>query len=322
MKANEIRIGTRGSQLALYQANWVKARLMASHPHLNVTLTKITTTGDKIQDVPLAKVGGKGLFVKEIEDALLQERIDLAVHSMKDVPTEFPQGLHLSAITEREDPSDAFIAREGQPLANLREGARLGTSSLRRQAQLLYLRGDLEIVPLRGNVETRLRKLAELDLDGIILALAGLRRLGFADRVTEVLPFDVSLPAIGQGALGIESRVGDRAVEEQVRVLHHPDSATCVAGERAFLKRLDGGCQVPIAAHATMTGPRLSIEGLIAAPDGKKVVRHRLEGPVEMPESLGIELAELLLEAGGREILDVVYGRPAPRVSIDDQNNE
>jgi hydroxymethylbilane synthase len=313
---DELRIGTRGSQLALHQALWVKTELTRTHPDLNVTLIKIKTTGDKIQDVPLAKIGGKGLFVKEIEEALLQRKIDLAVHSIKDVPTEFPRGLHLSAITKREDPRDVFISREGRPLKDLPQKAKIGTSSLRRQAQLLHFRRDLELVPLRGNLDTRLKKLETTSLDGIVLALAGVKRLGLEARITEILLTEISLPAIGQGALGIETRLGDKAVEEQIQFLNDKKSWIAVSAERAFLKKLEGGCQVPIAALATIVGDILQIDGLVGTVDGKKLIRDHMEGPLEKAESLGIQLAEGLLKAGAREILEEVYQKNGPVVII------
>ena len=313
---SELKIGTRGSQLALFQANWVKDQLGKAYPDLNVTLIKIKTTGDKIQDVPLAKIGGKGLFVKEIEESLLQKKIDLAVHSIKDVPTEFPQGLHLSAITKREDPRDVFISRDGRTLKNLPAGAKIGTSSLRRQAQLLHFRNDFELIPLRGNLDTRLKKLRTMSLDGIVLALAGVRRLGLEETVTEIIPADISLPAIGQGALGIETRMDDKDVEGQIRFLNDRDSSISVTAERAFLKKLEGGCQVPLAAYARPTGKTLHIDGLVGSIDGKRLIRHHVEGPVENAESLGIELAEILLGKGAKEILDEVYRRSGPVISI------
>lgn len=313
---SELRIGTRGSQLALFQANWVKDQLLKAHPGLNVTLIKIKTTGDKIQDVPLAKIGGKGLFVKEIEESLLQRKIDLAVHSIKDVPTEFPQGLHLSAITKREDPRDVFISREGRTLRDLPQGAKIGTSSLRRQAQLLHFRNDLELIPLRGNLETRLKKLKTMNLDGIVLALAGVRRLGLEDRVTEIISADISLPAIGQGALGIETRMDDKEVEKQIQFLNDRDASISVTAERAFLKRLEGGCQVPLAAYARATGRILHVDGLVGSTDGKRLIRHHVEGPIEKAEALGVELAEILLTKGAKEILDEVYQRSGPVISI------
>jgi len=313
---SELKIGTRGSQLALFQANWVKDQLVKAYPDLNVTLIKIKTTGDKIQDVPLAKIGGKGLFVKEIEESLLQKKIDLAVHSIKDVPTEFPQGLHLSAITKREDPRDVFISRDGRTLKNLPAGAKIGTSSLRRQAQLLHFRNDFELIPLRGNLDTRLKKLRTMSLDGIVLALAGVRRLGLEETVTEIIPADISLPAIGQGALGIETRMDDKDVEGQIRFLNDRDSSISVTAERAFLKKLEGGCQVPLAAYARLAGRTLHMDGLVGSIDGKRLIRHHVEGPVENAESLGIELAEILLGKGAKEILDEVYRRSGPVISI------
>ena len=316
MTPKELRIGTRGSQLALYQANWVKERLIQIHPHLKVTLITIKTTGDKTQDAPLAKIGGKGLFVKEIEEALIQKRVDLAVHSIKDVPTELPEGLHLSAITKREDPRDAFISKDGTLLKDLPQRAKIGTSSLRRQAQLLHFREDFELIPLRGNLDTRLKKLERMNLDGIVLAMAGVKRLGLEARITEVIPTEISLPAIGQGALGIETRKGDEEVEGRIQFLNDPPSARTILAERAFLKRLGGGCQVPIAAFAQVAGSNLWIDGLVGTIDGKRLVRHHLEGPLERPESLGTELAEILFGKGGKEILDEVYQKSAPVISI------
>lgn len=321
MISQELRIGTRGSQLALYQANWVREKLVQAHPDLKVTLVTIKTTGDKIQDAPLAKIGGKGLFVKEIEEALIQKRVDLAVHSIKDVPTELPKELHLSAITRREDPRDVFISKDGKKLRELQQGAKIGTSSLRRQAQLLHFRKDLELIPLRGNLDTRLKKLEKMNLDGIVLALAGVKRLGFESRITEIIPVEISLPAIGQGALGIETRKGDKKVEDRIHFLNDPPSAIAVSAERAFLKKLEGGCQVPIAAFAKMVDSILRLDGLVGTIDGRKLIKHRLEGPVEKAEILGTELAEILLLKGAREILDEVYHKSAPVVSIEGRNN-
>lgn len=316
MTLRELRIGTRGSRLALFQANWVKEKLEQAHSRLSVTLVKIKTTGDKIQDAPLAKIGGKGLFVKEIEEALLAKRIDLAVHSIKDVPTEFPEGLHLAVITKREDPRDAFISREGISLKDLLQGAKIGTSSLRRQAQLLHFRSDLQLIPLRGNLDTRLKKLKTLGLDGIVLACAGLRRLGLDKKITEILPTDISLPAIGQGALGIETRVGDEEVEEWIGFLNDPDSSIAITAERAFLKRLGGGCQVPIAAFGRIVGLTLQIDGMVGTIDGKRLIRHHMEGPIEKAEAIGVELAEILLNKGAGEILEEVYQRSGPNIGI------
>jgi hydroxymethylbilane synthase len=318
---HELKIGTRGSQLALFQANWVKDQLIHAHPALKVSLIKIKTTGDKIQDAPLAKIGGKGLFVKEIEEALIQRKIDLAVHSIKDVPTQFPEGLHLSVITKREDPRDVLISREGKTLRELPRGAKIGTSSLRRQAQLLHYRSDFELLPLRGNLDTRLKKLKMMNLDGIVLALAGVKRLGLEEKITEIISTEISLPAIGQGALGIEARQDDRVIEEQIQFLKDRDSWIAVSAERSFLKKLDGGCQVPIAAFARTAGATLQIEGLVGTIDGKRILRERVEGGLDEPESLGTELADILLSKGAKAILDEVYQKSAPTVSIEEQNN-
>jgi hydroxymethylbilane synthase len=277
---------------------------------------KIKTTGDKIQDAPLAKIGGKGLFVKEIEEALIQRKIDLAVHSIKDVPTEFPEGLHLAAITKREDPRDVFISKDGTLLKDLPRGAKIGTSSLRRQAQLLHFRGDLEMIPLRGNLDTRIRKLKTMDLDGVVLALAGVKRLNLEKNITEILPTEISLPAIGQGALGIETRIGDRKTEGYLQFLNDPESSVAVSAERAFLKKLEGGCQVPIAAFGRMEGGTLHIEGLVGRTDGKKLIRHHLEGPVREAEMIGTRLAEILLEKGAGEILEEVYHHAIPTIQL------
>ncbi len=301
-----VKVATRKSQLALWQAEWVKAEIERKHPRVTVELVRIITSGDKILDVPLAQVGGKGLFVKEIEEALLDGRADLAVHSLKDVPVVFPTGLVLKVITEREDLRDAFVSADGTKLAALAHGARIGTSSLRRKAQLLHWRPDLEIVSIRGNVQTRLRKVNELGLAGVILAAAGLKRLGYGDRITETLPVKLSLPAIGQGALGIETREGDAAIDAIVAHLDHPATHRTVAAERAFLRRLEGGCQVPIAAHGTINGGRVRLEGMVASVDGTRLIRSALVG--DDPDALGVRLAEELLDRGAREILSQVYG--------------
>lgn len=292
----------------------MKDQLAQVHPDLHVRLVKIKTTGDKIQNAPLTKIGGKGLFVKEIEEALLQKRIDLAVHSVKDIPTEFPKGLHLSAITKREDPRDVLISRDGKTLRDLPQNARIGTSSLRRQAQLLHFRSDLELIPLRGNLDTRLKKLKLKNLDAIILAFAGVKRLGFEEEITEIIPPEISLPAIGQGALGIETRRDDHTVEAQIRFLNDRDSSIAITAERAFLQKLEGGCQVPIAAFARVVGTTLQIDGLIGTIDGKKLIRHHIEGSTEEAESLGVELAAILSDKGGKEILDEIYQRSGPPI--------
>jgi hydroxymethylbilane synthase len=302
-------LGTRGSQLALRQSEWVKSRLEALAPGVTIAVRRIRTSGDKILDVPLAKIGGKGLFVKEIEEALLSGDIDLAVHSMKDVPTELPKGLAIVCVPPREDARDALISREGHPLKDLSQGARIGTSSLRRQAQLLRYRPDFRIEMLRGNLDTRLRTVREGVYDAIVLAAAGLRRLGWDDRVTEYLPTGICLPAIGQGALGIEAREEDTFLRALVARLEDPPTRTAVLAERALLHRLEGGCQVPIAAHATLKARTVALEGLIASVDGREIVRDRLEGPAEDPERAGHELAERLLAQGGDKILAQIYGR-------------
>jgi len=312
MPLKKLRIGTRASQLALWQANWVKSELEGRYPGMEVSLVKIKTTGDKILDVPLAQVGGKGLFVKEIEEAMLRDDIDIAVHSMKDVPTEFPEGLGLVCITEREDPRDAVISN-GVKFADLPRGARIGTSALRRQAQLLKIRPDLEMVVIRGNVETRIRKLTEDRLDAVILAAAGLKRLGFTDVVTEYLDTEISIPAIGQGALGIECRLDDGKVRETIAFFNHPDTAHAVRAERALLWRCEGGCQVPIAAHGKVTGSELHLVGFVAAVDGQRSVRASITGPAIECDKLGIALAERLLKEGAHEILAEVYQREVSR---------
>ena len=305
----ELVIGTRRSKLALWQAEWVHARLRELEPELAVSLKRIKTTGDKILDTPLASIGGKGLFVKEIEEALLRGEIDLAVHSMKDVPTRLPAGLEILAIPEREDPRDVLITRNKVSLARLVPGSRIGTSSLRRQAQLLHYRPDLSIQILRGNLDTRLRKLEAGEYDGIILAAAGIKRLGWSDRVTEYLSPDVCLPAIGQGALALEGRTDDGFVREVVARLDHHPTRIAVTAERAFLERLEGGCQVPIAAHAAITNGTLTLSALIAGVDGRRLVRDSLQGPMRDAHRLGVELAERLLARGGDEILKEIYGR-------------
>lgn len=308
MPLKKLRIGTRASQLALWQANWVKSELEKKYPGMEVTLTKIKTIGDKILDVPLAQVGGKGLFVKEIEEAMLRDEIDIAVHSMKDVPTDFPEGLGLYCITEREDPRDAVISRNVK-FADLPQGARIGTSALRRQAQLLKVRPDLEMCIIRGNVETRIRKLDDDKLDAVILAAAGLKRLGFTEKVAEYLDTELSIPAIGQGALGIECRLADPVITETIAFFNHAETAFAVRAERALLKRCEGGCQVPIAAHGTVKDGQLRLVGFIASVDGSRSVRGEISGPLEQSEQLGIQLADQLLAEGGKTILEEVYKR-------------
>jgi len=306
MPPRQLRIGTRASQLALWQANWVKARLEGRYPGMEITLVKIKTLGDRVLDTPLARVGGKGLFVKEIEEALLRGDIHIAVHSMKDVPTELPEGLGIHCITEREDPRDALISRH-QDLTGLPPNARIGAGALRRQAQLLRLRPDFRMIPIRGNVETRIRKLEDENLDAIILAAAGLKRLGLEGIVTEYLGVDLSIPAVGQGALGIECRLDDREAMETIAFLNHPKTSQTVSAERALLARCQGGCQAPIAAHGMVVGNELRLTGFIASVDGQRSVRDRISGPPERCEALGTELADRLLSQGGRSILEEVY---------------
>ena len=303
----ELKIGTRASRLALWQAEWVRTQL-EQNLDVKVTLHTIKTSGDKILDVPLANIGGKGLFVKEIEEALLRGDIDLAVHSMKDVPTVLPNLLEIVAMTEREDPRDAISTR--YPITGidgLPNGATIGTSSLRRRAQLLNRRPDFKISPLRGNLDTRLRKLREGEFDAVIVAAAGIRRLGFESQVTAYLPVDQSLPAMGQGVLGIECRRDDTMVHERIARLNHPPSALAVTAERAFVDRLEGGCQVPIGAYAVATDVSVHLDGLVASLDGTRMIRNDIEGSVEDAAALGTTLAEQLLSKGADEILAEVY---------------
>lgn len=303
-----LRIGTRGSPLALAQSNWVKEKIEARHPDIQISLLKIKTKGDKILDSPLAEIGGKGLFVKEIEEALLREEVDLAVHSMKDLPADLPEGLRISVYPEREDPRDAFVSIDYQSLSDLPEGSSVGTGSLRRSAQLLHLRPDLQVVPLRGNVDTRLRKLETENLQAVILATAGLRRLGFSDRITQVLAAEEILPAVGQGALGLELREDDGAVRERVRFLNHQRTELAVRAERAFLHKLEGGCQVPIAAYSRIEGEEIIFRGLVAELDGSRVIKDELIGLKSDAEEIGRTLAEKILVAGGDKILAQIYG--------------
>jgi hydroxymethylbilane synthase len=286
----------------------VKSELEEIHPGLKVTLVHIKTTGDKL-DIPLFKVGGKGLFVKEIEDGLLRGEVDLAVHSAKDLPAFIPTGLMLMAFPQREDPRDVLISQEGKGLSEIPGGGRVGTGSVRRRAQLLNLRPDLEIVPLRGNLDTRIRKLSTLKLDAIVLAYAGLRRLGWEDRISEYFEPEVMLPAIGQGVLAIEGRQGDERVRQLVAPLNHYPTAVSLMAERALLKGLEGGCQVPIAGLASVKSGKLSLAGLVAAVDGQEVIRGKVEGAPATSEELGKQLAEELLAKGAGDILREVYQR-------------
>jgi hydroxymethylbilane synthase len=297
-------IATRGSALALWQAEHVKARLLAAAPGTAIELLVLKTTGDKILDRPLAEVGGKGLFVKEIEQALIERAADVAVHSMKDVPALLAPGLRMAATSEREDPRDALVSRAGHRLEALARGARVGTSSLRRMCQLRALRPDLVIVPLRGNVPTRLAAVERGDLDAAVLAAAGLRRLGHQDRISELLDPSTCVPAGGQGALGIETRADDAATAELVRgALNHDRDAACVSAERGFTGRLGGGCQTPVAAHARSSGDELHLVALIGRPDGTEIIRGERRGPAARAAALGADLAEEVLGRGGERIL-------------------
>jgi len=302
-----IKIGTRGSPLALKQSSWVKDRLSRIDPRLQIELTIIKTTGDKILDVPLAAIGGKGLFVKEIEEALLDKRIDLAVHSMKDMPGELPEGLMIGAVPVREDPRDVWIARGPISLNDLAAQEKIGTSSLRRKAQLLHQRPDLQIISLRGNLDTRIKKIETEGLAGIILAAAGIHRLGLRDRISQYLELDTSLPAVGQGALALEMRENDHRLVDVLQGIHDRDTALCTQAERAFLKHLQGGCQVPIAAHARIQGQQIIVTGLIANLDGSVLIKDQIEGPLSDHLNLGITLADRLFQSGGKEILNQIY---------------
>jgi hydroxymethylbilane synthase len=307
MADSKLRIATRKSPLALWQANHVRDALMARNPGLDVELFTMSTQGDKILDTPLAKVGGKGLFVKELELGILEGRADLAVHSMKDVPVEFPQGLGLAAILEREDPRDALISNTISSIEALPQGARVGTSSLRRQCQLRARRADLEVLDLRGNVNTRLAKLDNGDYDAILLAAAGVKRMGWEDRITELLPPEQFLPAIGQGAIGIEIRVADDRVNRFVEALNDEQAATRIRAERALNARLQGGCQVPIAGYSEISHGVMVLRALVGRPDGTELVQGVISGKPEDAEELGQVLADDLLSRGAKQILADVY---------------
>ncbi|WP_026438489.1 hydroxymethylbilane synthase [Acinetobacter towneri] len=302
-----LKIATRQSPLALWQAEHIRARLEAMHADLTVELVTFVTQGDKILDTPLAKIGGKGLFVKELEAALMDGRADLAVHSMKDVPMALPEGLSLTVICEREDPLDAFVSNHYASFADLPQGAKVGTSSLRRKCQILKARPDLEIIDLRGNVGTRLSKLDDGQYDAIILASAGLKRLGLAERIRHTIQPDVSLPAVGQGALGLECRSQDQAVLDLILPLMHAETNVCVRAERAFNAYLEGGCQVPIAGYATLQNGQLQIEGRVGSVDGQTILKAVQFGAPEQAEMLGEELAKALLAQGAGELLKALY---------------
>ncbi|MEG1032379.1 hydroxymethylbilane synthase [Acinetobacter sp. ANC 4282] len=302
-----LKIATRQSPLALWQAEHIRARLEALHADLKVELVTFVTQGDKILDTPLAKIGGKGLFVKELEAALLDGRADLAVHSMKDVPMALPEGLSLPVICEREDPLDAFVSNTYHSFDELPQGAKVGTSSLRRKTQILKQRPDLNIIDLRGNVGTRLSKLDSGLYDAIILASAGLKRLGLADRIRHTLQPEISLPAVGQGALGLECRATDQAVLDLILPLLHAETDICVRAERAFNAYLEGGCQVPIAGYATLNQGQLHIEGRVGSVDGLTLLKVELSGTPEQAEQLGVSLAQKLLEQGAGDLLKALY---------------
>jgi hydroxymethylbilane synthase len=304
---DDLRIGTRGSKLALWQARWVQSAIEDRLPDVSAELVIIKTKGDKILDVPLANVGGKGLFVKEIEEALLAGHIDLAVHSMKDMPADMPTGLITGAVPQRENPLDVLISKHHASLETLPSGALIGTSSLRRSTQIKYLRPDIRIEPLRGNLETRLEKLETGVVDAIVLAAAGIHRLGMTDRISTYLPEEIMLPAVGQGALCIQTRKDDPRIAPLAASLNHPDTWTVVMAERAFLQRLEGGCQVPIAAHGRLHNHTLTLTGLVADLDGRHIIRSTIDGHERHAARLGQRLAEELLARGADKILERLH---------------
>lgn len=310
---HHVRLGTRGSPMALWQARWVADALRQQHPGLSTDLVVIRTAGDRNRRDPLPRIGGKGVFVKEIEDALWRQEIDLAVHSMKDVPTTLPPGLHLSAVPPRDDVRDAFVGRDGQRLLDAPAGWRIGTSSLRRRAQLLAWRPDLQVQDIRGNVDTRLRKMRQGEVDAVVVAAAGMGRLGLHEEITELLPIEVMLPAVGQGALGLETVAG-HWIDGLLQALHDPSSASAVAAERAFLWHLGGGCTVPIAALAQCQGAELHLRGLVSTPDGSHILRQDIRGPVPEAAQLGERLAVQMRAQGADTILAALPddGLPLP----------
>ena len=297
-------IGSRGSDLALWQANFVKANLESAFPEREFEIKIIHTTGDQVLDTALSKIGDKGLFTKQIEASLLDGTIDMAVHSLKDLQTAQPDGLVIGAVCERETPNDIFISKTGGKIDDLPTGAHVATGSLRRRSQLLHYRPDLKIEEIRGNVPTRLRKFDESDLDGMILAYAGVHRLGLGERVSELIPFEIMLPAVGQGAVAIEIRSDDQRTADAVAKLNHQSTRICITAERAFLRRLEGGCQVPIGAHATMHGEKIALEGMVGSLDGSVVFRECTSGNAGDADVLGTKLADELVALGARELLD------------------
>ena len=302
-----IRIGTRASQLALAQALWVRNRISNRYPDTKVEIVKIKTRGDRIIDRPLSSIGGKGLFVKEIEEALQRDDIDVAVHSLKDVPAEIPNNLHIGIIPEREDPHDVIISRNNIVLDLLPQRSFIGTSSLRRTAQLLHYRQDLNVIPLRGNLDTRLRKLHTEDLQAIVIAAAGLRRVGLSERITQSLPIGIMVPAIGQGALGLELRRDDHKVKSFLAFLDHYPTRIAIEAERSFLLELRGGCELPVGAHAMLDGKVVHLDALVASPDGKRVFRNSMEGLADEAGLIGARLARILLGSGAQQIIDDIH---------------
>jgi len=298
-----LRIGSRGSRLALWQADFIKGIIRAEFPNLKIEISVIRTTGDKIADSPLSRIGGKEMFVKEIEEALLRDEIDIAVHSMKDMPTALPKGLKIGAVAERHDPRDVLVSKDHIKFYELPKKATIGTGSIRRQAQLLCLRSDLRILPIRGNVDTRLKKLRNEGFDGIVLALAGLKRMGLESEVTEAFSAEVLVPAPGQGIVAIECREDDKEINEILLQINHRESEIVASAERSFLERLGGSCQVPVGCYAESKEGRIRILGLIASPDGGEVIRDEIKGSLDDHKSLGKELAERILEKGGERIL-------------------
>jgi hydroxymethylbilane synthase len=301
-----LRIGTRASELALAQTKWVSDRISSNNSDVRVDVVKITTSGDRIIDKPLSTIGGKGLFVKEIEEALIRNEIDVAVHSLKDVPAELPDSLSIEIIPEREDPRDVLIAKDGKPFDDLPQNSCIGTSSLRRSAQLLHLRPDLKILSIRGNLNTRIKKLNSLNIEAIVVAAAGLKRMGFENMITQSFSYELMLPAIGQGALGLEIRKDDQKTRDILAFLDHHETRVVTEAERSFLMELNAGCQLPVAGFARLKDDSVCLDGLVADLDGKTIIRDVIIGPPEKAVDLGINLANRLLDAGAREILDSI----------------